>query len=43
MKERIATLGYEPLDNTPQEGAAQLAMEGAKWTKIIRGAGIKAE
>jgi tripartite-type tricarboxylate transporter receptor subunit TctC len=43
MKERIATLGYEPLGNTPQEGAAQLAMEGAKWTKIIRGAGIKAE
>jgi tripartite-type tricarboxylate transporter receptor subunit TctC len=43
MKERMATLGYEPLGNTPEEGAAQLAIEAAKWTKIIRGAGIKAE
>lgn len=43
LKERMATLGYEPLGNTPEEGAAQLGMESAKWTKIIRGAGIKAE
>jgi tripartite-type tricarboxylate transporter receptor subunit TctC len=43
MKERIATLGYDPLGDTPEESAAQLRMESAKWTKIIRGAGIKAE
>jgi tripartite-type tricarboxylate transporter receptor subunit TctC len=43
MKERMATLGYEPLGNTPEESAALLSMETAKWTKIIRGAGIKAE
>lgn len=43
MKERMVTLGYEPLGNTPEDSAAQLGMEVAKWTKIIRGAGIKAE
>jgi tripartite-type tricarboxylate transporter receptor subunit TctC len=43
MKERMATLGYEPLGNTPEESAALMGMETAKWTKIIRGAGIKAE
>ena len=43
MKERMATLGYDPLGDTPEESAAQLRMESAKWTKIIRGAGIKAE
>jgi tripartite-type tricarboxylate transporter receptor subunit TctC len=43
MKERMATLGYEPLGNTPEESAAQLGTETAKWTKIIRGAGIRAE
>jgi tripartite-type tricarboxylate transporter receptor subunit TctC len=43
MKERMATLGYEPLRKTPEESAALLEIEGAKWTNIIRGAGIKAE
>ena len=43
MKERMATLGYEPLGNTPEETATLLGMETAKWTKIIRGAGIKVE
>jgi tripartite-type tricarboxylate transporter receptor subunit TctC len=43
MKERLATLGFEPVGNTPQECAAQFRTEIAKWTKVIREAGIKAE
>jgi tripartite-type tricarboxylate transporter receptor subunit TctC len=43
MKERLATLGFEPVGNTPQECAAQFRTEIAKWAKVIRAAGIKAE
>jgi len=43
MKERLATLGYEPVASTPDECAAQLRTELAKWTKVIREAGTKAQ
>jgi tripartite-type tricarboxylate transporter receptor subunit TctC len=43
MKERLATLGYEPVANTPDECAALLKAEAAKWTRVIREAGIKGE
>jgi len=43
MKERVAALGYEPFGSTPEDAATQLATEATKWTRIIRGAGIKAE
>ena len=43
MKERLATLGYEPVASTPDECTAQLKSEAAKWTKVIRDAGIKGE
>jgi tripartite-type tricarboxylate transporter receptor subunit TctC len=43
MKERLAALGYVPLANTPAEAAAQFSTEMAKWTKVIRAAGIKAQ
>jgi len=43
MKERLATLGYAPLATTPAEAAAQFSTEMAKWTKVIRAAGIKAQ
>jgi tripartite-type tricarboxylate transporter receptor subunit TctC len=43
MKERMTTFGYESLGNTPEESAALLGMETVKWSKIIRGAGIKVE
>jgi tripartite-type tricarboxylate transporter receptor subunit TctC len=42
MKERMATLGFEPVGSTPEECAAQFRTESAKWGKIIREAGIKA-
>src|SRR5438128_1466717 len=43
MKERLATLGYQPVVSTPAECAAQFASEIAKWAKVIRAAGIKAQ
>jgi len=41
MKERLADLGYEPVGNRPDEFAAQIRTEIAKWAKVIRSAGIK--
>jgi tripartite-type tricarboxylate transporter receptor subunit TctC len=43
MKERLATLGYEPVGNTPDECASQFKTDMAKWAKVIRAAGIKAQ
>jgi tripartite-type tricarboxylate transporter receptor subunit TctC len=41
VKERLASLGYEPVGSTPEECAEQFKVEMAKWTKVIREAGIK--
>jgi len=43
MKEHLATLGYEPLANTPDECAAQFRADMVQWGKVIRAAGIKTE
>jgi tripartite-type tricarboxylate transporter receptor subunit TctC len=43
MKERMATLGYEPVGNTPEECAAQFRTETTKWGKVLRDASIKAQ
>jgi tripartite-type tricarboxylate transporter receptor subunit TctC len=43
MKERLATLGYEPVGSTPEECAAQFRTEISKWGKVIGEAGIKAQ
>ncbi|SRR6266508_5975062 len=43
MKERLVELGYEPVGNTPDEYAAQIRTEIAKWAKVIRSAGIRAQ
>jgi tripartite-type tricarboxylate transporter receptor subunit TctC len=43
MNERLAALGYEPVANTPEEAAAQLRTETARWAKVIREAGITAQ
>jgi tripartite-type tricarboxylate transporter receptor subunit TctC len=37
----LATLGFEPVGNTPHEFAAQIRIEIAKWAKVIRAAGVK--
>jgi tripartite-type tricarboxylate transporter receptor subunit TctC len=43
MKERLATLGLEPVGNSPEEFTAQMKGEMEKWAKVIRAARIKAE
>ncbi|WP_315834577.1 tripartite tricarboxylate transporter substrate binding protein [Bradyrhizobium prioriisuperbiae] len=42
IKETLATLGFAPVGNTPDEAAALFRTEGVKWAKVIREAGIKA-
>jgi tripartite-type tricarboxylate transporter receptor subunit TctC len=37
------SLGFERVANTPDEFAAQIKTEIAKWAGVIRAAGIKAE
>jgi tripartite-type tricarboxylate transporter receptor subunit TctC len=41
VKERMATLGFEPVMNTPEEFAARIKTEIPKWGKVIRDANIK--
>ena len=43
MRERMATGGFEALGSSPKEFAAYLDQEIARWEKVIRAAGIKAE
>jgi tripartite-type tricarboxylate transporter receptor subunit TctC len=41
MKERLATLGSDPVGSTPEAFAARIKAELATWRKVIREAGIK--
>ena len=41
MKDRFAGIGTEPLSNTPEQFGAFLREETAKWTTVIKSAGIK--
>lgn len=41
MKERIANLGYDVVGSTPDQFAAQIKEDLAKWEKVIKSAGIK--
>ncbi len=43
MKEQLANQGALAAGGTPQEFAARIATETARWTKVVREAGIKAE
>jgi tripartite-type tricarboxylate transporter receptor subunit TctC len=43
VKAKLASLGAEPVGNTPPEFAAMIKSETAKWGKIVRDAGIKPE
>jgi len=40
VRERLATLGFEPVGNTPEQYAAWIRSEIAKWAKVIRDAHI---
>ena len=43
VKERLATLGLEPLGNTPEEFQRMIAAESRKWSEIVRKASIKVD
>jgi tripartite-type tricarboxylate transporter receptor subunit TctC len=43
MKERLATLGFEPVGSTPEQFAQQIKFEIEMWRKIIQETKIKAE
>lgn len=42
-RDRIHGLGYTVISNTPEQFAAQIRSEVAKWSKVIKSAGIKVE
>ena len=41
MRERLASLGAEPVGSTPEEFAAIIARDIAKWTALAKSVGIK--
>ena len=43
VKERYATLGIEPVGNSPQEFAAQVRADLARWQEVVKAAGVKLE
>lgn len=43
MKERLAGIGTDPVTSTPEEFAAYIQAEIAKWGDVIRKAGLKAD
>ena len=43
VRERLATESIEPIGGTPEEFAAYIKSEFAKWGKVIRDAGLRAE
>jgi len=43
LQERLATTGTEPRTSTPEEFADYLRQETAKWAKVVREAGLKAD
>jgi tripartite-type tricarboxylate transporter receptor subunit TctC len=43
MRAKLAALGAEPVANTPAEFAAMIRSETAKWSRIVKDAGIKPE
>jgi tripartite-type tricarboxylate transporter receptor subunit TctC len=43
VKEKLAAMAYAPIGNSPEECAAFFKAEMAKWSKVIKDAGLKAE
>jgi tripartite-type tricarboxylate transporter receptor subunit TctC len=43
MKEKLSTLGLDPIGSTPEEFTTQMKFEMEKWAKVIQAAKIKAE
>jgi tripartite-type tricarboxylate transporter receptor subunit TctC len=43
VKQRLETLGFAPVANTPEEFGQRIKAEIARWGKVVRDAGIKAD
>lgn len=43
LRARLPGLGFEAVMSTPEASAVRLRLEGEKWARVIRTAGIKAE
>ena len=43
VKERVSSLGYDIIANSPRELAAQIRSEVTKWSKVVNDAGITVE
>ena len=43
FREKLATLGFKPVANTPDEFAARIRSEIEKWGKVVRDANLKIE
>jgi tripartite-type tricarboxylate transporter receptor subunit TctC len=43
VKEKLATLGFNPIANTPDEFAARIKTEIEKWGKVVRDAKLRIE
>ena len=41
VKERFATIGFEPVGGTPERFAAHLKAESAEWARVVRDAKIR--
>jgi tripartite-type tricarboxylate transporter receptor subunit TctC len=43
VRDKLAALGAEPVGNSPQELAATIRGESARWSEVIRRQGIKVD
>ncbi len=43
VREKLATLGFKPVANTPDEWAARIKLEIEKWGKVVKDANLRIE
>ena len=43
VRERFASLGVQPVGNTPEQWGAEIRADLARWAKVIKASGIKVE
>jgi tripartite-type tricarboxylate transporter receptor subunit TctC len=43
VREKLATLGFKPVANTPDEWSARIKLEIEKWGKVVRDANLRIE